>query len=79
MAFYVLLLREMEDEASVIYRFGSHEDYMGALLLDKSSGAVKVIKPIPAENSEALFQRASVKLRQHWKAGKFPEKTCWAS
>jgi hypothetical protein len=79
MAFYVLLLKEKEDNIGVVYHFGSHENDMGLLWLDKSSGVVKELKQTSVNNSEAFFQRAAVKIRQHWKAGDFPEKTCWAS
>ncbi|MEG5034425.1 hypothetical protein [Microcoleus sp. AT3-D2] len=79
MAFYVLLLKEQEDDTAVIYHFGPDEDHLGALWLDKSSGAVKELKKTPVNNSEAFFPRAAVKVRQHWKAGMFPPKTCWAS
>lgn len=79
MAFYVLILKNHEDESSVTYLFGPDEDYLGMLWLDKSSGEVKELQETPAENSQAFFQRAAVKVRQYWKQGEFPEKTCWAS
>jgi hypothetical protein len=79
MAFYVLILKEKEDEKSVIYRFGPHEDHLGSLWLDKSSGEVEQLQEIPVNNSQAFYQRAAIKVRQHWKKGSFPEKTCWAS
>lgn len=79
MAFYVLLVKESEDDKTVIYSFGSNEEKLGRLQLDKTSGVVKEIVPAPTNNSEALFPRAAVKLRQHWKDGSFPEKSCWAS
>lgn len=79
MAFYVLLLKEKEDNIGVVYRFGPDENDLGLLWLDKSNGVVKELKQTSVNNSEAFFQRAAVKVRQHWKAGNFPEKTCWAS
>ena len=79
MAFYVLLLKESEDDTSVVYGFGTHEEKLGRLQLDKTSGVVKEIEPPPTSESEVLFPRAAVKLRQHWKKGSFPEKRCWAS
>ncbi|MBD2690306.1 hypothetical protein [Anabaena catenula] len=79
MAFYVLILKDKEDETGVTYRFGPNEEHLGSLWLDKSSGEVKELQETPAQNSQALFQRAAVKVRQHWKKGSFPEKTCWAS
>ncbi|ABA22405.1 conserved hypothetical protein [Trichormus variabilis ATCC 29413] len=79
MAFYVLILKEQEDERGVTYLFGPHEDDLGALWLDKSNGEVKELQETSTQNSQALFQRAAVKVRQYWKKGAFPEKTCWAS
>lgn len=79
MAFYVLLLKESEDESSVIYSFGPHEEELGRLQLIKADGVVREIEPVPTENSEAFFTRAAVKLHQHWQKGHFPEKSCWAS
>jgi hypothetical protein len=79
MAFYVLILKKQEDESGVTYLFGPQEDSFGTLWLDKSNGEVKELKETPTQNSQAFFQRASVKVRQCWKKGEFPEKTCWAS
>lgn len=79
MAFYVLILKEKEDEAGVIYRFGSNEAHLGSLWLNKFSGEVKQLQESPDQNSQAFFQRAAVKVWQHWKQGTLPEKTCWAS
>jgi hypothetical protein len=79
MAFYVLLLKEIEDATSVVYSFGPHEEMLGRLWLDKTSGEVKEIEPTPTQNPEAFFPRAAVKLRQYWREGSFPEKGCWAS
>ncbi|MBD1926935.1 hypothetical protein H6F74_11840 [Trichocoleus sp. FACHB-90] len=79
MAFYVSLWKESEDDTSVVYCFGIHEKLFGKLWLDKTSGVVKEIESVPSDNSKALFPRAAVKIRQHWREGKFPEKTCWAS
>ncbi|MEH1841369.1 MAG: hypothetical protein V7L20_22090 [Nostoc sp.] len=79
MAFYVLILKDKEDENGVTYRFGPNEEHLGSLWLDKSSGEVKELQKIPVHNSQAFFQGAAVKVRQHWKKGLFPEKTCWAS
>jgi hypothetical protein len=79
MAFYILLVKESEDEQTVVYRFGPNEEKLGCLLLDKTSGMVKELEPVPTSTSEVLFPRAAVKLRQHWKEGNFPEKSCWAS
>ncbi len=79
MAFYVVILKQSEDHSAVIYSFGSTEEKLGLLQLEKDSGNVKELEPVPEKNSESLFARAAVKVRQHWKEGLYPEKTCWAS
>jgi hypothetical protein len=79
MAFYVLLLKESEDESSVIYSFGPHEEKLGRLQSKKADGVAREIEPVPTDNSEAFFTRAAVKLHQYWQKGDFPEKSCWAS
>ena len=76
---YILLLKELEDETQVTYRFGPDEQHLGRLQLNKADGEVSELEPAPGEIDEALFTRAAVKLRQHWRAGSFPEKSSWAS
>ncbi|MEH2081466.1 MAG: hypothetical protein V7K89_16140 [Nostoc sp.] len=79
MAFYVLILKEKEDETGVTYRFGADEDRLGSLWIDKLSGEIKELQETPVQNSQAFFQRAAVKVWQNWKKGAFLEKTSWAS
>lgn len=79
MAFYVLLLKESEDDNKVVYRFGPNEEELGRLQVDKLTGKVKEIEPAPTYNSSALFPRAATKIYRHWKEGNFPEQSCWAS
>lgn len=79
MAFYILLLKESEDEEKVVYRFGPNEEKLGRLQLNKLSGEVKEIEPTPTDNSSALFPRAASKIYLHWNEGNFPEESCWAS
>lgn len=79
MAFYVLLLKESEDDEKVIYRFGPNEEKLGRLKLNKNNGEVKEIEPVPIDNISGLFPRAAAKLYQHWREGNFPDKSSWAS
>lgn len=79
MAFYILLLKESEDDNKVVYRFGPNEEELGRLQLDKLTGEVKEIEPAPTDNSSALFPRAATKIYQHWKEENFPHQSCWAS
>ncbi len=79
MAFYVLLVQEREDDCCVTYRFGADEASLGRLRLDKASGAVDELDPAPSADAHALFARAAVKVRQHWRKNEYPRKTAWAS
>jgi hypothetical protein len=76
---YILLLKLEEDAAQVTYRFGPDEQHLGALRLNKADGEVEQLEPVPGQDGPALFTRAAVKIRQHWKQGAFPERTSWAS
>ena len=79
MAFYIMLVKESEDEQGVIYNLGDDPEHFGKIHLDKSNGMIKEIKGIPNQHSDLMLTRAGVKLRQHWKMGDFPDRTCWAS
>ncbi|MGB3401137.1 MAG: hypothetical protein WBA77_00440 [Microcoleaceae cyanobacterium] len=79
MAFYIILLKEIESADRVIYRFGPNENQLGILELNKNDGKVKVLEPAPTDNSSALFPRAAAKVHQHWREGNFPQKSSWAS
>lgn len=79
MAFYVLLLKEEETSEWVQYRYGPNEAVMGRIRLDKMTGEASEVEPLPVGNAQALFVRATMKLRQHWRNGSFPAETCWAS
>lgn len=79
MAIYVLLLKESEDDTTVIYRFGPHQQKLGCLALTKSDGSVTQLQPAPTQHPQAYFMRAATKVRQHWRQGSFPETSCWAS
>ena len=76
---FVLLLKDTEDDLQVTYRFGPDEQHLGALQLNKADGEVVELQAVPGETGQAMFTRAAVKLRQHWKQGAFPDKSSWAS
>ena len=76
---YILLLKELEDQVRVTYRFGPDEQHLGRLQLNKADGEVVELEPVPGQTGQAMFTRAAVKLRQQWRAGSFPEKSSWAS
>ncbi len=79
MAFYVLIHKQTEDQQRVVYAFGPDEYAVGQLELAKGSGEVRELQPAPVPQPQHYFIRASVKVRQHWQQGDFPNITCWAS
>lgn len=79
MAFYVMLVKVNEDDQGVTYNFGTDPEHLGKVHLDKDNGKIQEIEAINIENYQHIFTRAVIKLRQHWKAGNFPDHTCWAS
>ncbi|MGB3534554.1 MAG: hypothetical protein WBA13_13695 [Microcoleaceae cyanobacterium] len=79
MAFYIIILKEIESADRVTYRFGSHEDQLGLLNINKNDGKVEELEPAPTENHSALFYRAAAKIHQHWREGSYPQKSSWAS
>lgn len=79
MAFYVLLMKEQENEREVVYKHGPRETSLGRIMLNKCDGSVTELEPAPAGDSEHLFMCAAVKLRQHWRDGASPQWSCWAS
>lgn len=78
MAVYILIRKVKEDSKCVDYAFGINEDSLGIMQIHKDSGKIFIIKDTP-ENAEFTSQRAGRKIYLHWKDGKFPDETCWAS
>ncbi|MEK3789130.1 hypothetical protein [Paenibacillus sp. FSL K6-1230] len=83
MASFVLLLKEMENEERVVYKFGPNEDVMGKIELNKITRKFAEIEPIPDINISTKFyfdraaQRKSVCfIREN---GRFPDRTTFES
>jgi len=79
MAFYVEIDKISETVNEAIYEFSDTEAGKGRLRLDKASGDVTEVVAAPSDVHGRRFQRAAVKVIRHWKEGKLPGKTCWAS
>lgn len=83
MASFVLLLKEMEDEEKVIYKFGPNEFVMGRIELNKITRQFAELDPIPAPNnsSKFYFDRAAQKLSVCFirENGHFPDRTTFES
>ncbi|MEI5909148.1 hypothetical protein WAK64_19030 [Bacillus spongiae] len=83
MASFVLLIKEYENNEVVVYRFGPNEDIIGKIELNKITGRLYEIKPIPDPNfsSEFYYKRAARRLAVIFsrEGGVFPEKTAYQS
>ncbi|MDO5692888.1 MAG: hypothetical protein Q4G70_10470 [Pseudomonadota bacterium] len=77
MAFYILIDKISETEKEAFYRFHdtAYPDEAGELRLDKTTHAIEMTKP----TRQAFFNRAAHKVASHFRDGKLPERTCWAS
>lgn len=78
MALYTLLIKISEDEQSVRYRFGPNEHTMGVVELDKPSGVVREIEPVPGIATYIDLSNARKQLfRLLTKGDGFPETTAY--
>lgn len=50
----------------------------GVLRVAKATGEVTLIEPMPEDDGEKRFTRAAAKIRKHWEAGEFPDRTMFA-
>ena len=51
----------------------------GLLRLNKESGQIELLQPMPEDDREQIFSRAARKIKQHWDNDELPEKTMYAS
>ncbi|KEO84822.1 hypothetical protein [Tumebacillus flagellatus] len=83
MASYVLLIKEHEDETSVIYKFGPNEQVMGKIELNKETRKFSELEslPDPSIPSAFYFDRAAQRLAVCFvrEGGKFPDRTSFES
>jgi hypothetical protein len=81
LASYVLLIKEKENEAEVIYRFGPDESKMGLIRLDKKTKRFSELAVVPdlSQSSVFYFDRAAQKLAKCFTEGEFPDKTAFYS
>ncbi len=50
----------------------------GILSIAKATGEVTLFKAMPEDTGNIRFQRAARKIRRHWEAGEYPDKTIYA-
>lgn len=83
LASYVLLLKEYENDETVVYKFGPNEEVMGKIELNKVTRKFSELESLPDQNipSKFYFDRAAQKLAVCLvrEGGVFPEKTAFES
>jgi len=50
----------------------------GVLRVIKATGEVTLVEAMPEDEGEKRFARAAAKIRKHWEAREFPDKTTFA-
>jgi len=50
----------------------------GILRILKATGEVSLLQPMPEDEGDKRYLRASAKLRQHWTVGEYPDRTMFA-
>lgn len=79
MAFYITIKKISETCDGAIYEYFDDQIGKGRLQLSKKSGDVSELSHAEGDNSGRRFQRAAMKIAQHWREGELPDETCWAS
>lgn len=83
LASFVLLLKEMENEERVVYKFGPNEDVMDKIELNKITRKFAEIEPIPDINisTKFYFDRAAQRISVCFirESGRFPDRTTFES
>jgi hypothetical protein len=79
MAIYITIRKVADSPDSAEYTYGTSEDRVGRLRLNKSTGDVSIIQPALGDDQSRLYLRAAHKIKKHWSRGETPEITCWAS
>lgn len=83
MASFVLLIKEVEDDDRVVYKFGPNEETMGKIELNKKTRLFYKLEPVPnlGQSPQFYFNRAAQRLARSFikEGGKFPDKTTFES
>lgn len=81
MAVCIEIRKALETETEVIYDFlpDADETRTGKLRIEKHSGEITELQPVPDDNRKFHFSRAARKILLHHKKGQYPDQTCWAS
>ena len=79
MAFFIEINKLEENSEMALYAFCTYLGNTGKVSINKKTGECFIIEEPESDKESILAIRMGIKLSQHWKKGKLPEKTCWAS
>ena len=82
MATYVLIIKEYEDDSSIVIRYGPEESRLGKAVIKKLTKSYKEIEPVPNTETKFYFNCAVGKVIKHLMNNtgqEFPEIDFYAS
>lgn len=79
MAFYIKIEKMEENSDTATYRFTAHRNTTGEFSINKKTGNFNLIKEMPDDINQMIYQRASIKILRAWREGELPDVTEWAS
>ena len=79
MAIYLSIVKVGEDATSAEYSFSRAEGAGGRVRIDKATGTVTLVAPLPGDEDGLMYGRTAYKLHKLWSQGPLPERTSWAS
>jgi hypothetical protein len=79
MAVFIEIDKLSEDEHFALFSYRAEEGRIGQIKLDKEFGKTTLIEAAAGDEIGNLYTRASYKILEHWRKGKLPDSTCWAS
>jgi hypothetical protein len=79
MAFYIKIKKIEESATSATFQFEATEKGMGVFQIQKESGDIVLISPMPGDDRKIYFNRAGAKILKEWQSGVLPDVTEWAS
>jgi hypothetical protein len=79
MAFYIKIEKTNEENDKATYRFTGDGGNSGLFEIDKESGEFSLLEPMPGDEDQNVYRRASIKILREWREGNLPDMTEWAS
>ena len=79
MATYVEIDKLSEDEYFALFSYRIEEGRVGQIKMDKKLGKTTLVEAAAGDEMGNMYTRASYKILEHWREGKLPDSTCWAS